>query len=311
MERMYIAKDALRDAVGEGTSRCLQASGVFMSAERQSAQGGKTVKRLGKIKTPTMRWLVQTKEEVDDSIRRIGELQRECSRSETEMNDELAAVKKSYEQKAEKPTEELRVRLASGSGLVRESPHHADRSLEDGKVLDGRSDLEKAPAEGVDTRDGGSDTGAADERAGEILAPQGRDRPNGHPAGARCSSVREGHHRIPAVARIFGPALRDEAGGGGMSGEEVLMLARSALIRVDEILLERSVSHGSPSRQIGRAAKLISTAQRRQVSAYETCLIMAMMKLSRELSCETPNPDNLLDLIGYAVLAIGIRKVER
>ena len=29
------------------------------------------------------------------------------------MNVELAAVKKSYEQKAEKPTEELRVRLAS------------------------------------------------------------------------------------------------------------------------------------------------------------------------------------------------------
>ena len=93
--------------------------------------------------------------------------------------------------------------------------------------------------------------------------------------------------------------------------EEALMLARSALIRVDEILLKRSVSKGSPSRQIGRAAKLISTAQRRQVSAYEACLIMAMMKLSRELSCETPNPDNLLDPIGYPVLAIGIRKVER
>ena len=71
------------------------------------------MKRLSKIKTPTMRWPVQTKEEVDDSIKRIGELQRERSRIETEMNDELAAVKKSYEQKAEKPTEELRVRLAS------------------------------------------------------------------------------------------------------------------------------------------------------------------------------------------------------
>ena len=84
-----------------------------MSVERQSAPGGKTMKRLRKIKTPTIRWPVQTKEEVDDSIRRIGELQRERSRIETEMNDELAAVKKSYEQKAEEPTEELRVRLAS------------------------------------------------------------------------------------------------------------------------------------------------------------------------------------------------------
>ena len=71
------------------------------------------MKRLRKIKTPTIRWPVQTKEEVDDSIRRIGELQRERSRIETEMNDELAAVKKSYEQKAEEPTEELRVLLAS------------------------------------------------------------------------------------------------------------------------------------------------------------------------------------------------------
>ena len=84
-----------------GDGRCLQASGVLMSAERQSAQGGKTVKRLSKIKTPTMRWSVQTKEEVDDAIRRIGQLQRECSRIEAAMNDELAAVKKSYEQKAE------------------------------------------------------------------------------------------------------------------------------------------------------------------------------------------------------------------
>ena len=42
--------------------------------------------------------------------------------------------------------------------------------------------------------------------------------------------------------------------------EEALMLARSVLIRVDEILLEHSVWHGSPPVQIGRAAELISTA---------------------------------------------------
>ena len=71
------------------------------------------MKRLSKIKTPTMRWPVQKKEEVDDAIKRIGDMQRERSRIETEMNDELAAVKKSYGQKAEEPTEELQGRLAA------------------------------------------------------------------------------------------------------------------------------------------------------------------------------------------------------
>ena len=59
------------------------------------------MKSLARIKTPALRWPVDNKAEVDDAIRRIGELQRERSRIETEMNDELATMKKSYEQKAE------------------------------------------------------------------------------------------------------------------------------------------------------------------------------------------------------------------
>ena len=48
------------------------------------------MKSLARIKTPALRWPVDNKEEVDDAIRRIGELQRERSRIETEMNDELS-----------------------------------------------------------------------------------------------------------------------------------------------------------------------------------------------------------------------------
>ena len=92
---------------------------------------------------------------------------------------------------------------------------------------------------------------------------------------------------------------------------EDMMTARAELIRVDEILVERYKTHGSPSVQIGRAAELMSVAQGRKVSRYEACLTMMMMKLSRELSCETPNEDNLRDLIGYAALAVGMRGWER
>ena len=69
------------------------------------------MKRLRKIKTPAPRWPVKSIEEVDDSIKRIGDLQRERERIEAEMNDQLATVKESYEQKAAQPTEELRARL--------------------------------------------------------------------------------------------------------------------------------------------------------------------------------------------------------
>ena len=42
--------------------------------------------------------------------------------------------------------------------------------------------------------------------------------------------------------------------------EEALMLARSALIRVDEILLKRSVSHGSSSLSWGSRFRIIGSA---------------------------------------------------
>ena len=70
------------------------------------------MKRLRKIKTPALKWPANTKEEVDDAIKRIGELQRERSCIKAQMNNDLAAVKKSYELKAEQPTKELSGRLA-------------------------------------------------------------------------------------------------------------------------------------------------------------------------------------------------------
>ena len=93
-----------------------------------------------------------------------------------------------------------------------------------------------------------------------------------------------------------------------MSGEEVLSKARAELLKVDSILLARSASHGSASRQIEMAARLISVVLGAEVSALKTCLILAAVKLSRELSCDKANPDHLRDLIGYTALASAIRK---
>ena len=53
-------------------------------------------------------------------------------------------MKKSYEQKAEQPTEELRA-LRLGSVLVRESSEHAHLGTQDGKVFDGRVSWRKRP----------------------------------------------------------------------------------------------------------------------------------------------------------------------
>ena len=84
-----------------------------MSAENQKAPRGKTVKRLRKIKTPTMRWPVESKEEVNDSIKRIGDLQRERVRIQAEMNDEINALNEIYAKKAKHPAEEINGRIAS------------------------------------------------------------------------------------------------------------------------------------------------------------------------------------------------------
>ena len=117
--------------------------GAYERGKAFGTPGGETMKSLARIKTPALCWPIDNKEEVDEAIRRIGELQRERPRIETEMNDELATVKKSYEQKAEQPTEELRS-LRLGSVLVRESSEHAHLGIQGGKVLNGRSELEKA-----------------------------------------------------------------------------------------------------------------------------------------------------------------------
>ena len=71
------------------------------------------MRRLRRIKTPALKWPANTKEEVDTAIRRIGELQRERSRIQAEMNDEINSVNELYAQKAKQPIEEIDGRIAS------------------------------------------------------------------------------------------------------------------------------------------------------------------------------------------------------
>jgi phage host-nuclease inhibitor protein Gam len=57
----------------------------------------------GRVKTEAARWVPQTREEVTDAIAEIGALQRDLQDLQVRMNDELSAVKLSYEREAEGP----------------------------------------------------------------------------------------------------------------------------------------------------------------------------------------------------------------
>lgn len=66
-----------------------------------------------RIKSPAATWRVpQSREDVNADIARIGELQREKARYEADMNDEMAAIKKRYEEAAQPLLDELQGRSA-------------------------------------------------------------------------------------------------------------------------------------------------------------------------------------------------------
>ena len=58
--------------------------------------------------------------------------------------------------------------------------------------------------------------------------------------------------------------------------EEALMLARSALIRVDEILLERSVSYGSPSVQNAEGGNMSADDRKKLIAAIHRGLLTSL-----------------------------------
>ena len=91
------------------------------------------------------------------------------------MNDELAAVKKSYEQKAEQPTEARRARLASVQSWCEGRRNTLTSASKMAKFSMGEVSMEKTPSKGLGTRKGCGDTSASDGRVGEILAPQSRN----------------------------------------------------------------------------------------------------------------------------------------
>ena len=64
---------------------------------------------------------------------------------------------------------------------------------------------------------------------------------------------------------------------------------------------ERQEAYGSPAESFGRVAAMWSVYLDSSVSAKDVCLMMAMLKLCREMNAHTH--DNLLDAAGYLGLA--------
>lgn len=67
--------------------------------------------KTNKVKTLAPTYPVpQTRDQVNGAITRIGDLQRERARLETEMNDQIAVIKEKYSQKAAPLTQEIQAR---------------------------------------------------------------------------------------------------------------------------------------------------------------------------------------------------------
>ena len=76
-----------------------------------------------------------------------------------------------------------------------------------------------------------------------------------------------------------------------------------------EILLEahalingpRQAAYGSPAENLGRVAGMWTLYLGRPVTAKDVCLMMALLKLCREMNAHAH--DNLVDCAGYLALA--------
>ena len=64
---------------------------------------------------------------------------------------------------------------------------------------------------------------------------------------------------------------------------------------------ERQEAYGSPADNLGRVAAMWSVYLGRPVDAKDVCLMMALLKLCREMNAH--RRDNLVDAAGYIALA--------
>lgn len=77
---------------------------------------------------------------------------------------------------------------------------------------------------------------------------------------------------------------------------------------------DRRKKYGHPSANLGNTAKLWSAYLERKVGvnfeldARDVCMMMVLVKVSRDANA--PDPDNLLDIVGYARCAEIIEEDE-
>lgn len=67
------------------------------------------------------------------------------------------------------------------------------------------------------------------------------------------------------------------------------------------VLEQRTRQYGPAGPCLTRIAELWTSYLGRPVSAYDVCMMMGLLKIGRE--SQSHQQDNLLDLIGYTVLA--------
>jgi hypothetical protein len=78
-------------------------------------------------------------------------------------------------------------------------------------------------------------------------------------------------------------------------------MKKKTLKGVRDIVKERWSDYGDPKVNIGRIAKWWSSYCGKDVTGVDVCLMMIMLKLSRELVKH--KDDNMVDIIGYLKIA--------
>ena len=86
---------------------------------------------------------------------------------------------------------------------------------------------------------------------------------------------------------------------------------RGILTRLENILVrERAQTHGNAEDSMQTIADYWGMYMDRRVTKEDVCIMMMLLKIARIETGDKENPDHLLDIAGYSILASAMKDKE-